>query len=286
MRGLDGQIPHQRVADSDYLTHQEWLELETADQDAYFKAVRGDKIGGTPMAFQFPDFRPPSWRRTADVDKLDTGVGEPRCGSTSLRYGQTRRDRGGRVCRGLIAWLPASSRRRVAFAPHRVALAAACSTTPCVPSGTTVLPCNPSQLGRADFMPTPSGRCVEEQHGAPIGCRHVRLLYLENHDVFARTVTASVLANHEVIILASVDDALVALLSDHYDAVLVDYDLDGEKGDRFVVHARSRGARLPIIAVSARAEGNTALLAAGATHQCSKLEFAKLPSLLARLELA
>ena len=111
----------------------------------------------------------------------------------------------------------------------------------------------------------------------------MRLLLLDNHQVFADTVAKTVLRDHDVVVVGSVHEGLVAALREPFDAVLVDYDLDGEKGDRFIERARKAGVGCAMIATSARPEGNEALLDAGATHRCAKLDFGRLPELLARL---
>jgi hypothetical protein len=61
-----------------------------------------------------------------------------------------------------------------------------------------------------------------------------------------------------------------------FDAVLVDYDLDDGKGDQFIRAIRGAGFNAPIVAVSARDEGNLAMADAGADAICPKKGFAKI----------
>lgn len=75
--------------------------------------------------------------------------------------------------------------------------------------------------------------------------------------------------------MPTVREALDALRREAFDVVLLDYDLDDVKGDVFL---RRRGARahLPVIAVSAKPDGNEKLLAAGADASCPKSLFANI----------
>ena len=59
-----------------------------------------------------------------------------------------------------------------------------------------------------------------------------------------------------------------ALATAAYDVALVDYDLDDGKGDELVRWLHAEGLRVPAIGVSARAERNDALLAAGVRAVC------------------
>ena len=108
----------------------------------------------------------------------------------------------------------------------------------------------------------------------------MHILFVENHGVFARTVVEEFLSDHEVVVVPSVLDVLEAFRRFTFDVVLVDYDLDDCKGDVFVRRLRDSGARLPIVAVSARDDGNDALLAAGANVVCHKGAFRRIASML------
>jgi DNA-binding NarL/FixJ family response regulator len=63
------------------------------------------------------------------------------------------------------------------------------------------------------------------------------------------------------------------LACDRFDSVLSDYDLDEGKGDEFVRVCRAKHPMLPVIAVSSHDAGNVALVAAGASAVCGKMEF-------------
>ena len=101
----------------------------------------------------------------------------------------------------------------------------------------------------------------------------MNILYLENHAVFAEQVTRQFLAAHRVTVVPSLSAARIALSSGSFDLVLSDYDLDDGKGEEFVRECRAALPRLPIIAVSSHDAGNEALVRAGASAVCSKMEF-------------
>ena len=108
----------------------------------------------------------------------------------------------------------------------------------------------------------------------------MRLLWVENHAVFARIAGRQFLAAHELIVVPSLAEARAALAAQSFDAVLVDYDLDDGKGTELVGFVRQFSVRLPIVAVSSHEEGNAAMLAAGADAACPKTRFADIGSVL------
>ena len=103
----------------------------------------------------------------------------------------------------------------------------------------------------------------------------MKILFVENHAVFAKTVTDLFLNGHDVVVVASLAAARHQLAED-FDVVLVDYDLDDGKGDELVSELRTADRRPRIVGVSARPDGNSALLAAGADAVCSKGEFSRI----------
>ena len=105
----------------------------------------------------------------------------------------------------------------------------------------------------------------------------MKILFVENHGVFAELVTQQFLPAHAVTIVPSL---AAAQSSVDFDAILVDYDLDDGKGDELVAWLREKNFSGRIIGVSSHAEGNEALLRAGADAICPKLEFSKISSLL------
>jgi DNA-binding response OmpR family regulator len=108
----------------------------------------------------------------------------------------------------------------------------------------------------------------------------MRILFVDNHPEFTAVVRSALLSKHEVVILPTVAAARVAAEASSFDIALVDYDLDDGKGDEFVRWARATFERLPIVAVSARADGNAAPVRAGADRVCAKAEFATIGSVL------
>src|SRR5262245_54496273 len=111
----------------------------------------------------------------------------------------------------------------------------------------------------------------------------MRLLFVENHAVFADVVARQFLAAHEVLRVASVAAALACAPDGDFDAILVDYDLDDGVGTAVVRALRRRGDRTPIVAISSRDDGNAALTRVGADAVCSKLHFAAIDAVLARV---
>lgn len=111
----------------------------------------------------------------------------------------------------------------------------------------------------------------------------MKILFVENHAVFAQTVIAQFLADDTVTIAPTVFEAFDLVRTGSFDVILVDYDLDDFKGDAFIRRLRSSGSTTPIVAVSARDDGNAALTAAGADAICHKAHFRSIRSVLERL---
>ena len=101
----------------------------------------------------------------------------------------------------------------------------------------------------------------------------MKILFVENHSIFARQVVDCFLSAHEVMIVPDLLSARARLAADRYDVVLMDYDLDDGKGEELVRELRRAGNKIRIIGVSAREDGNAALLQAGADAICSKMNF-------------
>lgn len=101
----------------------------------------------------------------------------------------------------------------------------------------------------------------------------MKILYLENHATFAQQVIQQFLRSHRVTVVPSLAEARSALAADTFDLVLSDYDLNDGKGETFVRECRIAHPGLTVIAVSSHEAGNAALVAAGASAVCSKMEF-------------
>jgi DNA-binding NarL/FixJ family response regulator len=110
----------------------------------------------------------------------------------------------------------------------------------------------------------------------------VRLLWIENHPVFARIAARQFLAAHELTVVPSLAAARLALAAAAFDAVLLDQDLDDGKGASLVAFIHALPARPVVIATSSHEAGNQALLAAGADAVCPKLRFSEIESVLLR----
>jgi len=111
----------------------------------------------------------------------------------------------------------------------------------------------------------------------------VRLLWVENHAVFARMAGQQFLAGHELTVVPSLALARETLAALTFDAVLLDYDLDDGKGASLVAFIRQLPTVPVVVATSAHEDGNRFLLAAGADAACPKGRFAEISVVLARL---
>jgi CheY-like chemotaxis protein len=111
----------------------------------------------------------------------------------------------------------------------------------------------------------------------------MRLLWVENHAVFVRVAGQQFLAAHAVTVVPSLADARALLTEQTFDAVLLDHDLDDGKGSELLDFIRQLACRPPVIAASAHADGNDALLRAGADAVCPKAGFATIEAVLASL---
>lgn len=110
----------------------------------------------------------------------------------------------------------------------------------------------------------------------------MRVLMVENHAIFARTVITQFLGDHDVDLVPTIGAARASIVGTPYEAVLVDYDLDDGKGDAFVRSLVEVGFSGPIIAISSHEEGNSALVQAGATAVCKKTKFHNIAAVLQR----
>lgn len=111
----------------------------------------------------------------------------------------------------------------------------------------------------------------------------MRILYVENHAIFATTVVAEFLRGHDVTVAPTAAEARAHLQRAAFDVILVDYDLDDEPGEAFIRDIRTSYAQTSIVAVSAHDDGNEALLLAGADAACPKAAFRQIEPLLHRL---
>jgi DNA-binding response OmpR family regulator len=101
----------------------------------------------------------------------------------------------------------------------------------------------------------------------------VNILYVENHSVFAENVKRQFLSQHLVTVVPSLAVARQTIQEKSFELLLVDYDLDDGKGDELVRELRVSGSPAIVIGVSSHADGNAALIKAGAATVCSKMEF-------------
>ncbi len=101
----------------------------------------------------------------------------------------------------------------------------------------------------------------------------MNILLVENHAVFAQTVTRLFLIDHQVRTVATIVEALAAVTTETFQVALIDFDLDDGQGDELVRQLRARGFPGRLVGISARQEGNEAPVAAGANACCPKSQF-------------
>jgi DNA-binding NarL/FixJ family response regulator len=101
----------------------------------------------------------------------------------------------------------------------------------------------------------------------------VRILFVENHAVFAEQVCQKFLSKYLVRVVPGLAAARQQLRDSQFDLVLTDFDLDDGKGDQLVKEIKARFPELKVIAVSSHDQGNNALKRVGADAVCGKMEF-------------
>lgn len=111
----------------------------------------------------------------------------------------------------------------------------------------------------------------------------MKILFVENHKVFANLTAKRLLSLHTVTIVPSLALAREALKIEKFDVVLVDYDLDDGKGTDLVRELQEQTKRPKVIAVSSHNEGNAALKHAGADAICSKQDFPNIDSVISQI---
>lgn len=109
----------------------------------------------------------------------------------------------------------------------------------------------------------------------------MRILYVENHAVFAQNVIREFLSTHTVVVAPTIAAAEDALRNSTFDLLLVDYDLDDGKGDTLI--KRLGPHNMKIIGVSSHDHGNSSLLRAGAADVCSKMMFNEIQKVIDRV---
>jgi len=114
----------------------------------------------------------------------------------------------------------------------------------------------------------------------------MRILYVENHSIFADNVTRQFLKQHTVTLVPSLSAARKTLWAAEFDLALIDYDLDDGKGDALVREIQSSSAPIPVIGVSSHDEGNAALRKAGAKAICSKMQFDQIQNVIEKVVLS
>jgi CheY-like chemotaxis protein len=107
------------------------------------------------------------------------------------------------------------------------------------------------------------------------------VLWVENHAPFVRVCGPLFLSEHRVTVVPSLTAARAFLEGTSFDMVLIDFDLDDGKGTELVRELSNVAGRPLLVAVSAHAEGNRALIEAGADAVCGKPEFNRIGEVIA-----
>ena len=123
------------------------------------------------------------------------------------------------------------------------------------------------------------GRFMSLKIHVRIGSK-VQILWIENQQQFVNITLEKFLAVHTVTAFPSLADAKVALASDTFDAVLLDYDLDDGKGTGLFPYLDALPVRPMIIASSSHADGNALLMLSGADAVCSKMDFSQIDAVI------
>jgi len=110
--------------------------------------------------------------------------------------------------------------------------------------------------------------------------KKLRILFVENHSIFSQQAITHFLSAHQVTVVPSLSMARSTLAANPFDLLLVDYDLDDGKGESLVRELREAGNKIRVVGVSAREEGNAALLQAGVDAVCGKMEFDRIQELI------
>lgn len=112
----------------------------------------------------------------------------------------------------------------------------------------------------------------------------MKILYVENHGIFAQQVTRLFLSVHQLTVVANLAEARNGLSKERFDLLLIDYDLEDGKGTELVKEVRKQNLAMLVIGVSAHNKGNQALLEAGANAVCSKMEFNHISEVIQRVQ--
>ncbi len=108
----------------------------------------------------------------------------------------------------------------------------------------------------------------------------MKILYIENHEVFAKTVCNLFLSSYEVSLTPSIKLAKFLLETNNFDIVLVDFDLDDGKGDEITTWIKINYPGLKIIATSSHQAGNDKIILAGADSVCAKNNFKNIQTII------
>ena len=115
------------------------------------------------------------------------------------------------------------------------------------------------------------------------GLSVMKILFVENHRVFANLTAKRLLSTHTVTIVPSLACARNTLMTERFDIILIDYDLDDGKGIDLISELKDLPDRPKMIAISSHDFGNSALQNAGADAVCSKQNIQNIESVISRI---
>src|SRR5262249_35760132 len=145
-------------------------------------------------------------------------------------------------------------------------------------------PGSPPRPPRADpRLVRCASRLNEEGTKSRKGPEELRLLYVEDHEVFRAGTIARYLSAHQVTNASTLAETRAVLASEQFDAVLLDYDLPDGKGTEPLDDLRRFGLSGRVVAVSSVDEQNTLRVAAGAFAAVSKMRFSRIVEVLEEL---
>ena len=101
----------------------------------------------------------------------------------------------------------------------------------------------------------------------------LKVLWIENHKPFADAVVKEFFSDSEVVVVETISESMDVLREREFSVILLDYDLNDEKGTDIFPLLHQLDCSTPVIAVSSHEKGNNELISAGARGYCSKMEF-------------
>ena len=109
----------------------------------------------------------------------------------------------------------------------------------------------------------------------------LKVLWIENHKPFADAVVKEFFSDSEVAVVDTISESIGLLQEMVFSVILLDYDLNDEKGTDLFPLLEQINCSTPVIAVSSHEKGNNELISAGAEGYCSKMKFRHVREIIA-----